>query len=91
MRLRQARMSRSCWPLFPGRFRQASSEQPRGLLRLTGIVAIPGRSRRNSRVKLVFIMSSHSAGLRASLGFEYLAPDADCRAPPLALPSPASR
>ena len=43
---------------------RVASEQPRGLPRLAGTVAIPGRSLGNVWVELVFIMSSHFLAFR---------------------------
>ena len=42
---------------------RAAAEQPRGLPRLGGTDAIPGRSLGNRWAELIFIVSSHFAGL----------------------------
>jgi len=45
---------------------RAAAEQPRGLPRLGGTDAIPGRSLGNLWVELIFIVSSPFAGLQAT-------------------------
>jgi hypothetical protein len=45
---------------------RAAAEQPRGLPRLGGTDAIPGKSLGKTWVEVMFIVSSRSAGLRAS-------------------------